>query len=294
MSNEATRFSNSFCAQWPGSLATGAMLVKVYPARPLDPPIELSDQSVMVGRDESCKIHISAASVSRQHAELTCDAGRWTIRDLDSTNGTFVDEKPCKSAELRCGDRLRFGSQIYKFVTLDGVESKYHEIVFKLMTTDGLTQVYNKRFLLDSLEREIANACRNQQSIALLVMDLDKFKSINDTYGHLAGDAVLVEFAQRSQGVLRTGEILARFGGEEFCLLCSPVTVQQAVVAAERLRSAIAASPVCFQDIQIPVTVSIGVACYDGRHPIEPTQLIAQADTKLYLAKQNGRNRVEC
>jgi diguanylate cyclase (GGDEF)-like protein len=216
------------------------------------------------------------------------------VSDLNSTNGTFVNETRVSFSVLNSGDRVRFGNHIYKFITLDGIESKYHEIVFKMMTTDGLTQVYNKRFLLDSLEREIQQSIRGMQPLCLMMMDLDKFKSINDTYGHLAGDKVLAEFARRASSVLRSGEILARYGGEEFALLCAPATLDQALHAGERVRQVIAAEPVHYDTVEIPMTVSIGVSCCDPTLEIvSSTELIAAADTKLYTAKQNGRNRIE-
>jgi diguanylate cyclase (GGDEF)-like protein len=269
------------------------MLIKIYPANPLDRPLELSDEIVRIGRDDICELQLEEDSISRQHAEIVHSRGTWFLRDLQSTNGTFLNEQRCQESRIQSGDRVRFGNQIFKFITLDGVESKYHEVIFKMMTTDGLTQVYNKRFLLDSLDRELAQARRGSQSICLLMLDLDRFKSVNDAYGHLAGDAVLVEFARRASSVLRSGEILARYGGEEFALLCSPATLRDGLAAAERIRLVISAKPVAFNELEIPVTVSIGAAGYDGRVPVNATELFSQADAMLYRAKQNGRNRIE-
>lgn len=294
MSSLATRFSNTFCLPIPSGQSTGGMLVKIHPASPLDRPIELTSALTVVGRDESCDLCVGDDSVSRRHAEIGFDGQNYELLDLGSTNGTFVNEARIGSSRLNSGDRVRFGNQIYKFMTLDGVESKYHEHIFKIMTTDGLTQVYNKRFFQDSLDREMHQATRGKQPICLLMMDLDKFKSINDTYGHLAGDQVLVEFSRRATSVLRSGEVLARFGGEEFALLCSPATVEQGVQAAERVRQVTACQPICYEQMEIPVTVSIGVSCMDDACKMaSSSELIALADAKLYLAKQNGRNRVE-
>ncbi|MBL8889843.1 MAG: GGDEF domain-containing protein [Planctomycetaceae bacterium] len=292
MISTATRFSNSlFVPDLP--TWNGGLLIRIHPASPLDRPLELSDRTVLVGRDESAELRLEEDSISRRHAQLFCHEGKWLVRDLNSTNGTYVNEQRCLDATLKSGDRIRFGNQIFKFITLDGLESKYHEVIFKMMTTDGLTQVYNKRFLLDSLERELQQAQRGLQSVCLLMMDLDKFKSINDTFGHLAGDAVLIEFARRALSVLRGGEILARYGGEEFSLLCTPASLQDGLVAAERIRQAVAAAPATFESTQIPMTVSIGVTSYCGSTAITPNQLISKADSLLYKAKQNGRNRVE-
>lgn len=177
-------------------------------------------------------------------------------------------------------------------MTEEGFEIQYHEVVYKMMTTDALTQVYNRRFFLDSLEREWHQAQRGIQSFALLLLDLDRFKSINDRYGHLAGDRVLCEFARRARSVLRAGEILARYGGEEFALLCVPADEEQAAAVGERIRSAVAESPVLFDSIEIPVTVSIGVACYHALDACDSATLIQQADEQLYRAKESGRDQV--
>lgn len=290
----ATRFSNSYFVQLPTIQSNGGMLVKIYPPSPLDQPLELTNATTVVGRDESSTICISEDSISRRHAEIEFDGQNYRVKDLNSTNGTFVNEARVTHSILNSGDRVRFGNQIFKFITLDGVESKYHEIVFKMMTTDGLTQVYNKRFLVDCIEREMQQAERGMQSLCLLMMDLDKFKSINDTYGHLAGDQVLSEFATRATSVLRSGEVLARFGGEEFALLCSPATLDQAIQAAERVRQITASQPVRYEQLYIPVTISIGISDFDPKREfLSPAELISRADEKLYAAKQNGRNRVE-
>ncbi len=127
-----------------------------------------------------------------------------------------------------------------------------------MMTTDGLTQVYNKRFFIENAQRELSSSARTGEKLCVLLMDLDKFKSVNDTHGHLAGDAVLVEFASRVKNVLRSGELFARYGGEEFVLLCTRSSLADAAATAERIRAVAASEPVCFEEIQIPITVSIG------------------------------------
>jgi diguanylate cyclase (GGDEF)-like protein len=294
MNSLATRFTDSFCVQLPAAAANGGMLVKIYPASPLDRPVDLTAAQTVIGRDECNDLSISEDSISRRHAVIEFDGQKHCVKDLNSTNGTFVNESRVNYSILNSGDRVRFGNQIFKFITLDGVESKYHEIIFKLMTTDGLTQAYNKRFLLDSLEREIQQSIRGMQPLCVLMMDLDRFKSINDGHGHLAGDKVLVEFVSRAMSVLRSGEVLARYGGEEFALLCSPATIEQALLAAERVRQVVSAQPVRYEQCEIPVTVSIGAYCFDPTSEIiSSTEIFARADAKLYAAKQNGRNRVE-
>lgn len=285
-----TRISNSFCLPTL-TVQNRGLLVKVYPASPLDRPIQLESATITVGRDESCEICLNEDSISRRHASIESRRGQFFLKDLGSTNGTFQNEQRIEEVALQPGDRIRFGNQIFKYLADDDIESQYHEVIFKMMTTDGLTQVYNKRFLIDSMQREMRQAGRNGDSMCVLMMDLDKFKSINDTYGHLAGDAVLVEFAKRATSVLRSGEILARYGGEEFSILCAPATIEEAALAAERVRAITASAPVVFESIEIPMTVSIGIASYDGLE-IDPLPWIAEADAMLYEAKRMGRNQV--
>ncbi len=290
----ATRFSSSFCvpASLPSSI--GGLLVKIHPASPLDKPVELSQTETTIGRDESSSLMLEQDSISRRHAQIENRNGEFLLRDLGSTNGTFVNEVRVNvPVSLSPGDRIRFGNQIFKFLTTDGIESQYHEVIFKMMTTDGLTQVYNKRFFLDSLNREMLQSQRGKQSICVMMLDLDKFKSVNDTYGHLAGDTVLAEFAKRAASVLRGGELLARYGGEEFSILCAPATLEQACLAAERVRAITASAPVITELAQIPMTVSIGMACYCGEGEWNANDLLGQADVQLYRAKQNGRNQVQ-
>jgi diguanylate cyclase (GGDEF)-like protein len=270
------------------------MLVKIHPASPLDRPVELLQTETTIGRDESSSLALGQDSISRRHAQIEQRNGEFVLRDLGSTNGTFVNEvRLSVPVVLSPGDRVRFGDQIFKFLTTDGIESQYHEVIFKMMTTDGLTQVYNKRFFLDSLEREIRQSQRGKQSICVMMLDLDKFKSVNDTYGHLAGDTVLSEFAKRASSVLRGGELLARYGGEEFSILCAPATLEQAALAAERVRAITASAPVMTELVEIPMTVSIGMACYSGEGELDANDLLGQADMQLYRAKQNGRNQIQ-
>ena len=126
MNSLATRFSNSICLQLPGSPTTGGMLVKIYPASPLDRPIELNTTATIIGREESNGLCINEDSISRRHAEIAFDGQNYWVKDLDSTNGTFVNEARVCYSMLNSGERVRFGNHIYKFITLDCVKSKEH------------------------------------------------------------------------------------------------------------------------------------------------------------------------
>lgn len=273
--------------------ASPSLLVRIYPVNAIDRPVELGREPLLIGREPHCSLALEDDAVSRRHALIEAIDGGHAIIDLASLNGTYVnDQRLCAPHRLEAGDRIRIGNHIYKYLTADRMEAQYHEVMFAMMTMDGLTSVYNKRYLLETLDRELAQSHRTGSPLCLMMLDLDRFKSINDNYGHLVGDAVLVEFARRAKAVLRSGELLARYGGEEFAIVLTQTALADAVVVAERVRESTALDPVVYESLVVPMTVSIGVCEYAGRAPCEPNDLLVEADALLYAAKQQGRNRV--
>lgn len=267
-------------------------LVRIYPTSNIGQVVELTGQPLVVGRDSENHLAIPDDSVSRRHAIIEANDQGYVVTDLDSTNGTYVNNTRVATRQLYPGDRVRFGNQIFKFLASDEIEADYHETVYKIMTTDGLTQAFNKRYFVEVLEREFARAQRTNHPLSLLMIDLDKFKSINDTYGHLAGDEVLSELCRRIKMLLRRDEVLARYGGEEFALILADTTLEDATHVGERIRQAVAARPFRTEQHDIPVTASIGAAETSRQPLVKPSQFIELADQKLYVAKTTGRNRV--
>ena len=160
----------------------------------------------------------------------------------------------------------------------------------KLSITDPLTGAYNRRHLFDVLEKERQRIQRSEEGMAVLLIDLDHFKRVNDQFGHPAGDAVLREFVRRCQNMIRATDTVCRYGGEEFVIVLPCLMATGAITFAERLRSTVADLPVSAEGNAIPVTVSIGIAVY--QHPESLEELLARADQQLYRAKEGGRNRV--
>ncbi len=196
------------------------------------------------------------------------------------------------SRQLVDGDLVRFGDVTYKFLSGSNIERAYHEEIYRLTILDGLTGIHNRRYFLEFLDREISVAIRYGRPLTLVMFDVDHFKKINDTLGHLAGDAVLKDLSSRASGCIRREDLCARYGGEEFVCVLPSTGLQGGVVFAESLRLLIARQPVVFGPDTIPFTISLGVATMESDQQIDADTLIKWADEKLYDAKHGGRNRL--
>jgi diguanylate cyclase (GGDEF)-like protein len=271
-----------------------ACLVNLYPPGPeIGRRIALTNSQYIVGRDSDAGLVVSRSSVSRQHARLYVDDdGNWWVEDLNSTNGTFVNEARIKAQLLNEGDQVRFGDAIYKFLSGSNIETAYHEAIHSMAIQDGLTGIHNKRYFMEFLEREIAVASRHGHPLTLVMFDVDHFKTVNDSHGHLAGDAVLKELAYRIRPRIRREDLFARYGGEEFACVLPSTPLQGGVVFAEQLRGLVEARPCKFDGQVIPFTISVGVTTMHRETGIDPEGLIKRADDNLYAAKRGGRNRV--
>ena len=267
-----------------------ACLVVIYGAE-LGRKYHIDGREMTIGRGTLNDICVSQDSVSRTHATLRVEDAGVKIRDNESTNGTYVNDHKVHEAWLKDGDLVKIGRAIFKFLSGDNIESLYHEEIYRLSTVDGLTQIFNKRYFLETLERELSRARRYDRPLALVMFDIDYFKQCNDTYGHRAGDFVLREISDVVRERARKVDVLARYGGEEFALILPEIELKGATQFAEKIRVMLADSKFIFEGRHIPVTISVGVAeltpevaTYDD--------LIKRSDARLYKAKQTGRNRV--
>jgi diguanylate cyclase (GGDEF)-like protein len=275
------------------TLCRDACLVHIYPSGPsMGRRYPLDDTTgAMIGRGGDCTILIDDNSVSRKHVCIEPTPQGHVAIDLGSTNGTFVNDLPIDRRLLRDGDYLRVGNCIYRFLAGGNIEAEYHEEIYRLAIIDGLTEVPNKRYLLEFLGRELSRSARHNRPLSVLLFDLDRFKVINDEHGHLGGDHVLRELAGLMREVIRTEEMLARYGGEEFVVVLPECPHQIAMNVAERLRKLVEQHTFLLDDEAIPVTISVGVASLTN--PGETvTELLDRADEKLYEAKRAGRNQV--
>ena len=273
--------------------AGDACLVNLHPPGPdIGRRIPLLNPQYVVGRDSEAAFVVSRSSVSRQHARLYGDEdGAWWVEDLNSTNGTFVNEVRVKCQRLTDSDQVRFGDAIYKFLSGSNIESAYHEAIHNMAIQDGMTGIHNKRYFTEFLDREIAVATRHGHPLTLCMFDVDHFKAVNDTYGHLAGDAVLKDLAGRIRPRIRREDLFARYGGEEFACVLPSTALGGGIVFAEHLRTLIEERPCSFEDKHIPFTISLGVTTMHRETGVDPQTLIKRADENLYSAKRGGRNR---
>jgi len=253
---------------------------------------ELAAGQTMLGRDPLATIFLDVDSVSRSHARIEVKGPETVVMDLGSTNGTFVNDVQVQRSPLRSGDLLKLGDVIFKFLAGQNVEAAYHEEIYRMTIRDGLTHVANVRYLNEFLEREVARSRRHGRELALILFDIDHFKRINDSLGHLTGDYVLRELARLIDGRVRRDELFARYGGEEFCLVLPETTHEGAFSYAEIVRRTVEEHRFFFDGHHVPVTVSVGVATFTPEMS-KALDLVKAADEALYRAKRGGRNRVE-
>lgn len=248
----------------------------------------------IIGRSSGANVRLNDDGVSRRHARLVQKGTSVVIEDLKSANGTFVNDEQVTERTLRDGDKIRIGStSILKFSYHDDLEESFQQRMYEAALYDSLTRAFNKKYLLERLPTELAYAKRHGTSLSLLMFDVDHFKKINDSYGHLAGDHVLMRLGKITQAAIRTEDLFSRYGGEEFAIVSRGVELAKAGVFAERLRLLVQTTEFDHDGTRIPVTISIGVAALPELAIDTVEDFIAAADSALYAAKRNGRNRVE-
>lgn len=273
-------------------LEPGKACLIVIRGRSVGQILELQNLPAVVGRSPDVELPIDDVAVSRRHAQIEQSAEGFLVRDLGSTNGVFVNGIRVERQPLRDGDRIQVGTTtILKFCFQDEVEASFQKTLYDSATRDSLTGLYNRRFFLDTLEVDFAHAYKNETPLSLLLLDLDHFKRINDSFGHMTGDGVLKETAALIQRGMRIEDVAARHGGEEFVVLVRNSDAARAYAIAERIRQSIQDHRFEHEGRVVRVTVSIGLATLEGRSHHSWQQLIEDADRYLYKAKQSGRNQ---
>ena len=265
-------------------------------------PIPLEREEVLLGRALSADVRINDTQVSRRHAKINTifnaesQTTEYILTDLGSRNGTSVNGEKIVKEALQNGDKIAIGEYILRFDLLDEIDREYQRQIHRLISHDDLTGLLSSRSFFSELRREAARAKAEDRPFCVLMMDIDLFKEVNDTYGHLTGSKTIEEIGACITERVRSGDAAARFGGEEFAAFLLDAEIGQAIVAAERIRAEIESKEFTVIWHNRPsathrVTISIGVASFpdDSSDPIE---LIEMADSALYRAKREGRNRV--
>src|ERR1700687_1427289 len=267
-------------------------------------PIPLERDAVVLGRAVETDVRVNDFRASRVQARISAepdpenDGLRYAISDLDSTNGTLLNGQPITKAFLNEGDKVTIGDHLFRFEMLDEIDREFQQQIHRLLAHDELTGLLTSKSFFSELKREVARVQEDARPFCVLMIDIDYFKVVNDSYGHLVGSQTLEEMGGVLKSALRAGDVAARFGGEEFAAFLLEADYAQGLVAAERVRSAVERhefSAVRAGASSEPkthhITVSIGVAAFpdDARDPIE---LIELADSALYRAKRSGRNRI--
>ncbi|HZS41593.1 MAG TPA: GGDEF domain-containing protein [Polyangia bacterium] len=257
---------------------------------------------LLIGRDPQAALRLpDDESVSRKHARVTAlpvEGGGALITDLGSANGTFVDGEKVDESVLKEGAKIRVGqTNVLKFARYDTIEESAQRQLLESALRDGMTRAFNRRYFMQRLGAELRFAERHSQTVALLMLDLDHFKQLNDDCGHPSGDAALEKLVEVLDGGLRAEDVLARYGGEEFAILLRNISADNAMALAERLRKTVADThfgPFGKESAPRQMTISIGVATFpdgDAKGDAAVAQLVARADAALYRAKNSGRNK---
>jgi len=245
------------------------------------------------GRDADNDIVVDLAGLSRRHCLFFRRGPQAFVRDLDSTNGTFVDGEAVTEAPLREGSRVFLADNyVAKLTFTDESDLIVNRMLFEKATRDPLTGASNRTYFMDNFRKEFAFHRRAGLPLSVIFFDLDNFKRINDESGHVTGDAVIKHVAVLVRRHIREEDFFARYGGEEFILFLKNTTHEDACAKAEVLRCLLAETPAAVDGPAIIVTASFGVATFTGPEAGSAEELLIRADARMYDAKRAGKNRV--
>ena len=255
--------------------------------------LKLDGPKFGLGRHPDNQACIDDDGISRFHARISVDGEKYWVEDLGSSNGTYINGRRVTSCELNNGDTLNLGPRVsFRFSSATAHEERVLKQLYESSVRDPLTGAFNRHYFSSQLSSEVAYAARHDTPLSVILLDIDFFKKVNDTHGHLGGDAALVHLTNVFAKGLRTEDLLSRYGGEEFVILLRGISVERAAAVADRLRVSLESQPVVHGDTRFNVTASFGCASLTCCQGAAPDVLLETADRRLYRAKESGRNRV--
>ena len=283
-------------AEEQAALAHAAFLIVLRGGMP-GTMLRVSEEGTTLGRSSENTFQFHDVTISRRHVILRMDSrGSVSMIDEGSTNGTFVNGQRVelsRTVRLDHGDRIQLGTGvILKLVHLDPSDARFQHEMFERTVRDGMTGLYNRAYFLNQVGGLGARNEAQGLGLAILMVDVDHFKRINDKYGHLVGDCVLREVALVIRESTRNEDLVARYGGEEFVVALPVSAPDLATERAERIRSNLESRTIRAGHEEIQVTLSVGLAFGAHGRPRNELALIEAADQALYQAKADGRNRV--
>lgn len=252
----------------------------------------LKQGDMTLGRSNRADIRIDDDRISRKHLRIRMFGLNAIAEDMGSSNGTYLNGTRITASPMRDGDKLRLAERTtLRFALHDAVDEQFQLKMYDAALRDPLTNAFNRRYLLDQLQTEMAYVLRHEAPMSLVLFDIDHFKRINDQHGHVAGDQVLVRLSGMIAKSVRTEDLFARYGGDEFACLCRGIDLAGAHRLAERMRGAAEGNLIRAGEHRLHVTISAGVAEFDAKGA-DASQLVEHADAALYRAKRLGRNQV--
>ncbi len=250
-------------------------------------------KKVYFGRGSECDVVINNPSLSRKHCVVRNENSRIFLEDLQSTNGTFVNGVRIGKIELKSGQRVFLGDVCaFKFAYQDDIDLDLNRLILEKAIKDRLTNIYNRTYFDELFKKEFAFHKRAQLPLSLIFIDLDDFKKINDTFGHLCGDETLRKVALTLKSNVREADYVCRYGGEEFVIILKNTAFEKAMKKAENLRKIIASLELLCNSNKIGITASLGVSTYENDNFKSERRLLADADAAMYKAKELGKNMV--
>lgn len=253
--------------------------------------LKLGDVPVTMGRSADCDFRLLNRAISRLHCRVWRDNSGFWVRDLNSTNKTYLNDRPVVEARLKDGDFITVGGTVVQFTQEKDVDHAAQSEFFDLVTHDQLTGLSQRRVFEQSLEQEIARSTRRNREFVLAIVDIDELSRINREWGKAAGDDVLKQVAKALKAGLREEDLLCRFGGEEFAAMLPETTAAEAEKLLNSVRSAIANVEFFIKGQSHSASVSIGAMLWNPEFKTVAAT-VARAEEKLKAAKDGGRNRI--